>query len=186
MNWKGYRKVVADFCAAINDGARTTEHRKILAATKARRELSVLLRPLAQIDDASELEQILGIVLLMAEYDLRIAAGQSIYIVSATAAVEQLRDCLAMLAVLREPALYIRAVANTHTAAKYRPDGLPRDQMRRGLRAQLARIKNAIGAMALPEDRVELYISQRALVRQIEKLYIQLQRQVLEIAPAAA
>ena len=183
MNWENCRQAVGNACVAHNDAARSTEQSIILAAVRARRGLSALLRQLVEIDDADELENLLGIMQLMAEYDLRIAQGQSGYLVSATAAVDQLNDARATLGLLREPDTYVRTVANTLTAAKYRHKGLPLDTMRRGLRSHKTRIVNASDSMALPEDRTDLYSSQHHLVRHMEKLYIQLQRQVLGIKP---
>ena len=179
MDWADCRYAVRNACLAINDAARSVDNHKILAAVAARRKLSTRLRQLAEIDDADELENLMGVMQLIAAYDLRIAHGQPGYSKSATAAVEQLNDARATLDLLREPDIYIRAVANTHTAAKYRHQGLPLDQMRLGLRSHLARLSNAGGAMALPQDRTQLYESKRALTRRIEEIYSRLQRRVL-------
>ena len=171
------------FCLAINNAARSTENHKIFAAVEARKELSRLLREIAVTEDTDETESLMDIVQLMAESDLLIAYGQPKFESSATATVEQMRDARTTLGLLREPETYVRAVANTLTAVKYRcPRGLPLDTMRRGLRAQLIRIDNALRSMALLEDRTELYASQRHLIHRIEKLYTQLQNQVLEAA----
>ena len=183
MDWDGCRYTVRNACLAINDAARSVDNHKILAAVEVREELSALLRQLAEIDDAAEIENLpenlMDILQLIAAYDLRIAHGQPGYSKSATAAVEQLNDARATLDLLRKPDVYLSAVANTHTAAKYRHQGLPLDQMRLGLRSHLARLLNAGGAMALPQDRTQLYESQRALTRRIDEIYSRLQRRVL-------
>ena len=180
MDWGHCDRVARECCATINDAARETEDITVIReGVVARKALSELLRDLARIDDTDEIENLFGITQLIAGHDHLIAQGQPGYSASTLAAVEQLNDGRKTLGWLREPDVYKEYVAGVHTAAKYRKEGLPLDKMRQGLRSHISRVANAMGAMALAEDRAELYACQRGLVRRIERLYIRLQHRAL-------
>lgn len=180
MDWMSCRKEMAAALFTETQSLRNLGDPEVdRRRSEARRRLIAWLLLLLRVDSLNDLGNLIEIEVMFQGFEAAVSQDRPTRLASITAALEQLDAIRYSVSLLRQPKNYKKYVDRLFSPAKHRVDDLPLDIGRQSLRSHITRLKNAIKEVRGPDEELDLLVHRLESTRNMERLYIALQRQAL-------